>query len=323
MPPSSGITTRGTWLGAMNDPLVPDSFTDRLCVAILSKRNFACVGLDPDIAAYPLNAFTSLGLAPPRNPALAAAAIREINRRTIQEIQHLVPAVKFQSAFYEALGPDGIVTLRDGLLDARSAGLLAIVDAKRNDIGHSAQAYANAYVGSLSFLDGSVYRPFPADAVTVNPFLGIDGLLPFVETCASHDTGMFMLLRTSNPSGGQVQNFQGSFGTVADQLAGWVNDWNNEAASSRFGFGPVGVVIGATADAAALRRRIPTAFALVPGYGAQGGSAEAVRELCDSRGLGVVVNSSRGVLYGNEPIGESYWDQVRARTEAMCKDFAL
>ena len=197
------------------------------------------------------------------------------------------------------------------------------MDAKRNDVAHSAGAYARAYIGQTQLPDGSLHRAFASDAVTVSPFLGTDGVTPFVDACTRTDTGIFLLLRTSNPSGRQIQAFGPPGQTVAHEICDWVNDWNAEASqSSVHGYGPVGVVVGATADAADIRWRVPTAVALVPGYGTQGGTAKDAKALVDANGLGALISSSRGILYGHDQT-HSYMKGVRERTEAMCESFSV
>ena len=297
------------------------TFPDRLCTAILKRGNHACVGLDPDLLSYPREIVEGAMAGSEFSLSTAAAAIREIDAQILDAVGDLVPAVKFQSSFYEALGPDGVAALRAGILDAKERGLIVIVDAKRNDVAHSAEAYARAYVGETRLPDGSLHRPFAADAVTVSPFLGTDGVEPFVNACNQTDNGIFLLLRTSNPSGRQVQAFGPPGRTVAHEIGSWVNRWNEKVSKpSRFGYGPVGVVVGATARGADIRRRVPTAFALVPGYGAQGGTVHDVKMLVDSHGLGALVSSSRGILYDHDH-ASSYLSVVRARTEAMCEAF--
>jgi orotidine-5'-phosphate decarboxylase len=184
---------------------------------------------------------------------------------------------------------------------AKRRSLLTIVDAKRNDIGSTAQAYANAYLGEVPYWAGNTVKMLDADAITVNAYLGIDGIKPFLESVKRFGKGIFILVRTSNPSAGQIQDIAGSSGIVYEAVANLVHTWGCQTVGTH-GYSSVGAVVGATypEEAASLRSQMPNAFFLVPGYGAQGGSAQDVASCFDSKGLGAIVNSSRGIIFAYE-----------------------
>ncbi len=209
----------------------------------------------------------------------------------------LVPAVKFQAAFYEALGPGGLAAMADSLAYARSKGLIAIVDGKRNDIGSTAEAYAQAYLGEVGFED-RVEAPWDADALTINPYLGVDGIAPFVEVARKRDRGLFVLVRTSNPSAREIQDLVADGRPVYRHVAELVKTWSAPDRDAS-GYGLLGAVVGATypEQLAELREAMPGVIFLVPGYGAQGGTARDVAAAFDANGLGAVVNNSRGLTF--------------------------
>jgi orotidine 5'-phosphate decarboxylase subfamily 2 len=199
---------------------------------------------------------------------------------------------------------------------ARARGLPVILDAKRNDIGSTAMRYAAAYLGPDS---GPGRAPFCCDALTVTPFLGEDGIKPFTQACAANGKGIFVLVKTSNPSGAQVQDLriEGSGETVAERLAGLVAQWGSDSVGES-GYSSVGAVIGATHPDTIkrLRELMPQAPILLPGFGAQGATAGDARDAFDAAGDGALVNSSRGILYPCDPSASDFFDQVRAKAQA-------
>lgn len=266
-------------------------FGSRLTAAVLTKKNPVCVGLDPRWQQLP----GSLRVDPTAQGWHAAAdAYRTFCCSIIDVVAPLVPIVKPQSAFFEELGPAGVQVLEQVVRYASSKGLLVILDGKRNDIGSTATAYAKAYLGADS--------PFGADSLTVSPYLGKDSLDPFVERCVEADAGIFVLVKTSNPGSGFMQDLSLEGATISDRVADYVQEQALRTADSPNEYGSVGCVVGATypEQLIAMRSRMPNAWILIPGYGAQGGSAEDVRHGLDSRGLGAVVNSSRGIIFAHE-----------------------
>lgn len=298
-------------------------FAERLCASICGRRTPAVVGIDPRWEDLPPEL---------KDPAIArhgpslvavAASYREFSERLIDAVADLVPAVKFQAAFFEAAGPAGMAALADALLEAKRAGLIAILDGKRNDIGSTAAAYAQAYLSATS-VAGPAERAWAADALTVNAYLGAEGLDPFVAAAAGHGTGIFVLVRTSNPGAGEIQELTQDGTAVFERMADLV-EARSRASTGGSRFGPVGAVVGATVPAqlAELRRRMPSAILLVPGYGAQGGTASDTSGAFAPDGLGAIVNSSRGVALAYKRYRDMSWvDAARAATKDMITDLA-
>lgn len=298
-------------------------FADRLCAAIERRRTAAMVGLDPRWQQLPDDVRRSA--VAEHGPTLdaVAAGYRSFCAAVIDQVADLVPIVKFQSAFFEAAGPAGMHVLWGSIRAARDAGLLVVLDGKRNDIGSTAEAYANAYLGTAT-VEGVRLPVWAADALTVNPYLGAEGIEPFLRTAVEHDAGVFVLVRTSNPGAGRLQDLLIDNAAIYQRIGDWVEEWS-AASAGAFGYGPVGAVVGATVpdQVAELRRRMPHVLLLIPGYGAQGGSAADVAAAFDKRGLGAVVNNSRGILYAfREPryADQSWPAAIRSATLAMIAD---
>jgi orotidine-5'-phosphate decarboxylase len=222
-----------------------------------------------------------------------AAAYRAFCHGVIDAVAPLVPAVKPQVAFFEELGPAGMAALADVIAYAREHGLLVILDGKRNDIGSTATAYARGYLGPETSAWG-------ADALTVSPYLGADSIEPFVETGRKHGAGIFVLVKTSNPGGGQFQDLVCDGRPLYRHVAEFVERLA-AANTGSSGYGDVGAVVGATwpEQLSELRHAMPHAWILIPGFGSQGGTARDVAAGFDSRGLGAVVNNSRGIIFAH------------------------
>ena len=264
------------------------NFADRLMRSIQQKRTPLMVGLDPRQKQLPgeFQVSSNTGL-----PDIAKA-YESFCQKVIDVVAPLVPCVKPQSAFFEALGPAGSRSLWNVVRYAQSKGLLVVMDAKRGDIGTTAAAYASAYLGDES------NSAWGCDALTVNPYLGDDSLTPFVDRCQETGSGIFVLVRTSNPGGKMLQELKSQNQTVYSFVGSHVQ----ELASANIGtcgYGPVGAVVGAThpEQLAQLRASMPNAIFLVPGFGAQGGTAADVEAAFDEDGLGAIVNSSRGIIF--------------------------
>ena len=223
-------------------------------------------------------------------PAEVAAAYAQFCRQTIDVVAPLVPAVKPQAAFFEQLGPAGMAALAQVVGYARQKGLVVIIDGKRNDIGSTATAYAQGYLGHDS--------PWGADALTVSPYLGDDSLQPFVDVAVERAAGVFVLVKTSNPGGRMLQDLLAQGRPLYRHVAEYVERLA-DATAGACGYGAVGAVVGATypAQLAELRAEMPHTWFLVPGFGAQGGTAADVAAAFDSRGCGAIVNNSRGILF--------------------------
>ena len=226
----------------------------------------------------------------------AGKQITKFNFDLIDTLKDVVPAVKVQVAYYEMYGVEGMKAFRDTIAYARSNGLIVIADVKRNDIGSTAAAYSKGYIGKCKLVGGEV-TPYESDFITVNGDLGSDGLLPFVEDCKKYDKGLFALVKTSNPTSGELQDkIMDNGKTLYDNMATLVDGWGAEL-GGKYGYSSIGGVVGAThkEQAQAIRKAHPNMFFLIPGYGAQGGKAEDLA-VCFENKMGGIVNSSRGIL---------------------------
>ena len=271
---------------------------DRLIENIVEKQNPTVAGLDPKLAYIPHfikeTAFKKYG----KTLEGAAEALLVYNKALIDALYDIVPAVKPQLAYYEMYGWQGVKTFAETVSYAKSKGMFVITDGKRNDIGTTMEAYANAHLG-ITDIDGESLSAFGADALTVNGYLGTDGIKPVVSVSQKMDTGMFVLVKTSNPSSGELQNLTLSENDEAIYLhmGKLCEEWGKEL-SGKYGYSGVGAVVGATypLQLTELRKALPHTFFLVPGYGAQGGTADDIAGAFDKNGLGAVVNSSRGIM---------------------------
>ena len=300
----------------------PD-FSDRLIAAVRAKRSPCIVGLDPRLETMP-RYLVDEAAAMPRDEA-AYAILAGFGRAVVDAVAEHAPAVKVQSAFYELLGVPGLRALLETVRAARAAGLLVILDAKRGDIASTAAAYAEALLGELDWR-GEARPTIGADAATVSPYLGADSLEPWVDVCRRHGKGIFVLARTSNHGSADLQSLQLAGGGTVDERVASMVDRLGEGFVGAAGYSSVGAVVGATfpEDAARLRRLMPRAIFLLPGYGAQGGGAEGLAACFDRDGLGAVVSASRSVTYpkgaeGAASAGE-YRELVRASLLAMIAD---
>ena len=293
---------------------------DQLIEKIKEKNNPTVAGLDPKLDYVPeemkRDAFAVYG----ETFEGAAAAILEFNKALINALYDIVPAVKPQSAYYEMYGIAGIKCLHETIAYAKKKGMYVILDAKRGDIGATSEAYAKAYLGETTL--GSASTPaFDADCMTVNPYLGTDGVKPFVEQCAAHNKGIFVLVKTSNPSSGELQDLRADGGYIYEHVADLVKDWGGSV-MGKYGYSSVGAVVGATypEQAEALRRRMPHTYFLVPGYGAQGGQAKDVAKSFNADGLGAIVNASRSIMCAYQKNGGILGEAAREEAIRMRDD---
>ncbi len=269
---------------------------DLLVKKIKEKGNPSVAGLDPKIDYVPeyirKKAYAEYG----KSLKGACEAIWEFNKGLIDALYDVVPAVKPQSAFYEMYGLPGEEVLHRTIAYAKEKGLYIILDVKRNDIGSTAEAYSKAYLGKTE-IDGEEVEACGVDCVTVNPYLGTDGIAPFINDCKEYDKAIFALVKTSNPSSGEFQDKLIDGRALFEVVAGRVNEWNADTIGES-GYGAVGAVVGATypEQAKILRGIMPKSYFLVPGYGAQGGGAQGVKPCFNGDGLGAIVNSSRGIM---------------------------
>jgi len=273
------------------------NFSDKLAKQIKLKNNPSVLGLDPKLEYIPESIKKKYFVKNVSYQKAAADCIIEFNRRLIDTLYEVIPAIKPQLAYYEMYGIEGIRAFYETISYAKEKGLLVIADGKRNDIGTTAQAYAAAYLGKTP-INGTEQEAFDVDALTVNAYLGIDGVKPFIEECEKNDRGIFILVKTSNPSSGQLQDLKLQDGrTIYEAMADLVNQWGGTTIGE-CGYSSVGAVVGATypIQLSELRKRMPKAWILVPGYGAQGGTAQDVAVAFDKNGLGAVINASRSLM---------------------------
>jgi orotidine-5'-phosphate decarboxylase len=291
---------------------MPSSFPDRLADACRARGNSLCIGLDPRWDQLPLELRIKHGAA---SLGAMATAFEDFCLGVLDVVAPLVPVVKPQSAFFEACGPEGLAALQRILQGARKRGLLTILDSKRNDIASTAAAYADAAFGGTS-LGGRFFPVWDADAVTVNPYLGRDSVEPFLDSARRLGRGVFVLVRTSNPGAGQLQDLVSDgrpvYMHVAEAVGGWARENLGEC-----GLGDTGAVVGAThpTELAAVRRLLPEVIFLIPGFGAQGGSAADTAAGFRPDGLGAIVNSSRGITACFQPEDPGWEGRIEMATK--------
>lgn len=273
-------------------------FIDLLIDAIKEKDNPTVVGLDPKLDFIPQfikeKAFKEHGV----NLKGAAQAIIEFNKGLIDALCDIVPAVKPQLAYYEMYGIEGLMAFEQTVKYAKEKGMIVIADGKRNDIGSTAESYSAGFLGKTLISEDVLQPVFDADALTVNPYLGVDGIKPFIDDCKKYQKGIFVLVKTSNKSSGQLQDILTDKGkSIYEIVAELVEEWG-KSLRGKYGYSSVGAVVGATYpnQAKILRKAMKHAYILVPGYGAQGGTARDVAHSFDGEGLGAIVNASRSIM---------------------------
>ena len=266
---------------------------DKLIDKIKGTNNPTVIGLDPRYEMIPAcirNKYEE-------NLEGSAKAIEEFNKALIDEIYDVIPAIKPNVAFYEMYGLEGMKAFEETCKYAKEKGMLVIADIKRGDIGSTAKAYSNAFLGKTKIgeREESIYD---VDFVTLNPYLGIDGIKPFIEDCAKYGKGVFIIDKTSNPSSGELQDLKLENGEeVYTKVAKLVEEWGKDL-RGEYGYSSISTVVGATypKQLEDLRKVAPHTFFLIPGYGAQGGKAEDIALGFDENGIGGIVNSSRGLM---------------------------
>ena len=291
---------------------------DRLITRILETKNPSVAGLDPKLSYIPdfikEEAFAKHG----KNLEGAAAALLAFNKGIIYALCDIVPAVKPQCAYYEMLGWQGVKALSDTIAYAQQKGMVVIIDGKRNDIGTTMEAYAAGHLGVTQVEDISL-PAFGGDLLTVNGYLGSDGIKPLLKVCQEQNKGIFVLVKTSNPSSGELQDQCIDGKPIYRVMGEFCEQWG-EQLPGQYGYSGVGAVVGATYpdQLTELRKALPHTFFLVPGYGAQGGGAEGVAGAFDENGLGAIINSSRGILCAWQKTGAAPEDYAKAaREEAL------
>lgn len=296
-----------------------------LIKTIEERHNPTVAGLDPTLDMIPQfirdKAFREYG----KNLEGAAEAIWQFNKGLIDALADVVPAVKPQSAFYEMYGIPGLMALDKTITYAKQNGLYVILDVKRNDIGSTAAAYSTAYLGETD-VAGEKFRATAPDGITINPYLGTDGIQPFVFDANLHQKTLFALVKTSNPSSGELQDLTTENGDkIYEAVAKMVANLSVQALSD-CGYSALGAVVGATypEQMEVLRKMMPYSYFLVPGYGAQGGTAKDAAKAFNNGILGAVVNSSRKIMYAyrNSEFSDKDY-QSAARAEAVTMKNAL
>lgn len=305
---------------------VADHFADRLMAAIVTKGVAACVGIDPVVSRLPEEIRRRHELEGNASPQAVADALVEFGRRVIQVVAPLVPAVKINSAFFERCYWPGIEGYYHLVGQASAAGLIVIGDVKRADIGHSSAAYAAAHLDENLFEQPPGFFKTP-DAITINAYFGSDGVMPFVEQASRSGKGVFALVQTSNESADQIQGLTLEGGLrLSEQVGLLVNRWAGDPGLiGQSGFSCLGAVVAPRGadETARLRSLMPHCLFLVPGFGAQGRSAEQVRACFKTDGSGALVNASRSVIYAYEEskYRERFADSWEGCVEQACRDF--
>ena len=329
---------------------------DRLIEKIQKTEAPIVVGLDPQMNFIPdriqEKAFREFG----ETLEGAAEAVWQFNKGIVDAVCDLVPAVKPQIAMYEQFGVPGLAAFQKTVAYCRQKGLIVIGDIKRGDIGSTSAAYAVGHLGKIR-IGEKEYAPFEEDMATVNPYLGTDGVKPFLKVCAEQDKGIFVLVKTSNPSSGEFQDryvavpeaedgpasiflkdpaglseimdnvhFRPLYEVVGEKVAEWAAE---PSLTGKYGYSEVGAVVGATYPemGAVLRKIMPRSYILVPGYGAQGGTGKDLTAFFNEDGLGAIVNSSRGIIaawtkepYAGKYGADHYADAARAAVLDMKDD---
>ncbi|MBQ1328221.1 MAG: orotidine-5'-phosphate decarboxylase [Eubacterium sp.] len=283
------------------------------------------VGLDPQMSFLPKFLLDEAIKEKGETLEAACDAVVKYNKGIIDATFDLIPAVKPQIAMYEQFGTAGVAAYKETCDYAKSKGLVIIGDIKRGDIGSTSGAYATGHIGTIE-IGSKTYAPFDEDIVTVNPYLGSDGVQPFIDVCNKCDRGIFVLVKTSNPSSGEFQDREIDGRPLYELVGEKVREWGETSMDGDYS--NVGAVVGATYPEMGkiLRQIMPKSYILVPGYGAQGGKAEDLKCFFNSDGLGAIVNSSRGIIaaYKNEKyqkFGETgYAEASREAVKDMIAD---
>lgn len=267
----------------------------RLIEKIKEKKAPICIGLDPMLNFIPEHikeeAFATKG----ESLEAVAEAIYNFNKAIVDECFDLIPAVKPQVAMYEQFGIAGLIAYEKTVTYCQEKDLLVIGDVKRGDIGSTSAAYATAHLGKIN-VGSKTFEPFHSDFLTVNPYMGSDSINPFVDECVKNDKGLFVLVKTSNPSSGEFQDRLIDGKPLYEHVASKVMEWGERSMDGEYS--NVGAVVGATYPQMSeiLRKIMPNTYFLVPGYGAQGATAADLRPCFNKDGLGAIVNSSRGII---------------------------
>ena len=313
--------TANMWIHRRKDKIM----IQKLIQKIQKTHAPIVVGLDPMLSYVPAHiqkrAFAEYG----ETLEGAAEAIWQFNKEIVDKTYDLIPAVKPQIAMYEQFGLPGLAAFKKTVDYCKEKGLVVIGDIKRGDIGSTSAAYAVGHIGKVK-VGSKIYAPFDEDFVTVNPYLGSDGVNPFLDVCKEEKKGIFVLVKTSNPSSGEFQDQKIDGRPLYELVGEKVAAWGSEVMGDEYSY--VGAVVGATYPemGKVLRKVMPKAYILVPGYGAQGGKGKDLVHFFNEDGLGAIVNSSRGIIaaYKQEQYAkfgaENFGDASRAAVETMVAD---
>lgn len=286
---------------------------DTLIDKIIEKQNPTALGLDTRLEYLPKSMLANYDIED-IDYKDAGDLILEFNKALIDNLVDIVPCIKIQIAYYEMYGHHGMKAYYKTVDYAKRKGLIVIADAKRNDIGATCTAYANAFLGTTPIVGKNT---FDADFVTVTPYLGSDGVIPFIDVCKDTGKGIFVLVKTSNPSSGELQDIMVEtkplYEIVGEKVALWGEDL-----IGKYGYSSCGAVVGATysGQAKALRDKLPSVFFLIPGYGAQGAKGKDIVSSFDSRGLGGIVNASRSIICAHQKGPYEGMDYIEAARKA-------
>lgn len=304
------------------------SYSSRLNARILQLKTPALVGIDPRWESLPQSIRAAAESKAANRRERDAWAFESFSKQLIDIVAPLVPAVKPQIAFFEQLGVPGFAALHSVMRYARKSRLVVIADAKRGDIGSTAEAYAQTWLAG----EDPDAAAFPADALTINPYLGTDSLQPFVDLAQQRNAGLYVLVRTSNPGAAEFQDRISEGRPLFEVVGKTVQKLSESTRQTDEILGNVGAVVGATwpAQLIALRQQMPAVPLLIPGYGAQGGTSSDAAGAFNPDGLGAVVNSSRGINFAwqrkpySEQFGESRWQEaIETATRDMIADLAV
>lgn len=296
---------------------------DPLITKIIATQNPTVLGLDPTLDFIPAEIKAEAYGMHGKTLEGAADALLRFNKALIDAVYDIVPAIKPQAAFYEKYGWQGVRTLAKTISYAQSKGMYVIVDGKRGDIGSTMEAYADGWLGTTE-VEGVSFTPFGGDALTVNGYLGSDGIEPLIKVCQQQNKGIFVLAKTSNPSSGELQDVRINDKTVYETMASLCNSWG-ESLPGKYGYNGIGVVVGATfpEQLTELRQKFPRLFFLVPGYGAQGGNGSSITGAFDKNGMGAIVNASRSLMCAWQNAPEmSLAEATRAEVMRMKDDIS-
>ena len=299
-----------------------NNFADRLLSLIDDKKNPSVVGLDPVLERIPPHIIEKHLAGKGWDMKAASDAVLEFNKGIIDAVQDIVPAVKPQIAYYEVFGEYGIKAFRETVEYAKEKSLIVIGDAKRNDIGSTCKAYSDAFIGKVK-IGETEKEVFGVDCMTVNSYLGYDGIEPYIKNCSLYGRGIFALVKTSNKGSEEFQCIATAKGKNYELMGDLVSSWGKILIGEE-GYSSVGAVVGATfpEEAAIIRKRMKDSLFLVPGYGAQGGTADAAVNCFNRDGRGAVINSSRGIIYAwmDKGDGKDYLKYTREAAVEMKDD---